>query len=427
MAALLGKAGLNQAAGTPWRLIAAASAGNALEFYDVIVFGYFIRQIGDAFFPAADPKSAVLAAWSIFGVAFAARPVGAIMLGSYADRAGRKAAMTLSILLMTLGTALLAFMPRHDSIGALAPVGLLVARLLQGFSAGGEFGGSTAFMLEHGARGRRGYIASFQFTSQAASNIAASLVGLALTTLMTKPAIAAWGFRLPFILGLLIGPVGLYLRSHLAETSEFLAARTLRQPARALFMRGKWRLALAAGLIAVGTVIAYVNNYLPSFAVSELHLPDDTGFVVTLAGSSLLLVVTPLAAIWSDRVGRLLPAVLGTVVVLVLAIPLMRWVVASPSLGRLLAATLVLGAARAFHGAVLGALLAEMFPVEIRGVGMSVGYTFGVAVFGGPVGYVCTQAVALSGNKAAPGYVIAAAAVVTLGALWGIGRLRLGK
>jgi len=105
----------------------------------------------------------------------------------------------------------------------------------------------------------------------------------------------------------------------------------------------------------------------------------------------------------------------------------MRWVVASPSLGRLLAATLVLGAARAFHGAVLGALLAEMFPVEIRGVGMSVGYTFGVAVFGGPVGYVCTQAVALSGNKAAPGYVIAAAAVVTLGALWGIGRLRLGK
>ncbi len=412
---------------TPWRLIAAASAGNALEFYDVIVFGYFIRQIGDAFFPAADPKAAVLAAWAIFGVAFIARPIGAIVLGSYADRAGRKAAMTLSILLMTLGTALLAFMPRHDSIGALAPCGLLAARLLQGFSAGGEFGGATAFMLEHGARGRRGFIASFQFTSQAISNVTASVMGLAVTTFMTKPEIASWGFRLPFMFGLLIGPVGLYLRNHLAETPAFLAAVKLPEPARALFARGKWRLALAAGLIAVGTVGTYVNNYLPSYAVSELHLPDNTGFIVTLASAMLIVLITPLAAIWSDRVGRLVPAALGNAVMLVAAIPLLSWVVASPSLERLLWATLVLTAARAVHGAVLGALLAEMFPVEIRGVGMSVGYTLGVAIFGGPTGFVCSEAVRISGNAAAPGYVIAGAAVITLGALWGIGRLRLGK
>ncbi len=406
----------------PWRVIAAASAGNALEFYDIIVFAFFAQQIGSAFFPAASPHAARLQAWAVFGVAFFARPIGAIVLGSYADRAGRRASLTLSIMLMTAGTALLAFMPRHETIGIVAPFGILLARLIQGFSAGGEFGGATAFMMEHAHPSRRGFFASFQFTSQAISNIFACLVALAVNDWLSPATIDAWGFRIPFVIGLLIGPVGLYLRHGVDETPEFLAATKLPSPAYSLFTQSWGRVLLATGVIALGTVATYVNLYLPSFAASELHLPVQTGLLVTLAASIISFVVTPIVGGLSDRADRLrVPIICATLLVLSV-VPSIAWAVHKPGIGKLVVAIGLMTALRAAYSAPIPALLAELFPVELRGVGMSLGYTLGVAVFGGFTATMCEMAVTWSGNPTAPAYVVAAAGLITLASLCAIAR-----
>jgi MFS family permease len=229
----------------PSRIILAASAGNALEFYDFTLFGYFVPQLSDAFFPAHTHTGSLLYAWGTYGTAFLARPLGAMVLGSYADRAGRRAAMSLAIVLMTLGTAMVAIMPRYSSIGVLAPLGILLARVVQGFSTGGEFGGATAFMLEHG-RGRRGFMASFQFTSQVVSNLAGGGVAWTTSMLMSAQALHDWGFRIPFFIGLLIGPVGLWLRRHADESPVFENTAHQGRPALTVFAHYWVRVLLAA-------------------------------------------------------------------------------------------------------------------------------------------------------------------------------------
>ena len=208
-------------------VVATASVGNALEWYDFSVFGYFASQIAAAFFPTAGSTRGLLLTFGTYGVSFLARPLGAAILGSYADRRGRRASLTASIVLMTFGTAMMAVMPGYATIGRLAPAGILAARLIQGFSAGGEFGGATAFMIEHAER-RAGFFGSFQFTSQAASAILGSGVGWGLSAVLSASTLSAWGFRLPFLFGLLIGPVGFVVRRHIERNAGLRRCRTLR-------------------------------------------------------------------------------------------------------------------------------------------------------------------------------------------------------
>lgn len=272
-------------------------------------------------------------------------------------------------------------------------------------------------MLEHGDRSRRGYFASFQFVSQAVSNIAASIIGLCVTLALTQQQLLAWGFRIPFAVGLLIGPVGWYLRRHVPETPEFLAATPEARPALAAMSRAGGRILLAALAICLGTVATYVNIYLPSFASAELHMPGYSGFLITFLAGLVALVVTPIAAIWSDRTHRLRPALLGAAFCLAAAVPLLHAAIHHLTTATLALAILLLTAARAAYSAPLAAGLAELFPVEIRGVGLSLGYTLGVAVFGGSTPYACTQAVRLLHDPLAPAYVICLAAAVSLLAL----------
>ena len=400
-------------------MVIAAAIGNALEFYDIIVFGFFAQAIGSAFFPSADPAIAQMQAWGVFGTAFVARPIGAYVLGRYADRIGRRASMTLSIALMTAGTGLLAFMPRYDAIGILAPIGILLARLLQGFSAGGEFGGSTAFMIEHAPQSRHGFFASFQFTSQAVSNILACAIALLVTGVMSKEAFAAWGFRIPFVIGMLIGPVGLYLRRGVDETPEFLASRKSSLPLGVLSARDWIKVALASGIVAMGTVGTYINIYLPSFAQGTLHLPPSTGYWVSLVSAVVSFFVTPVMAGISDRGARWHWPAVWAVITVLLAVPLVGWGVHDPGMTKLMIGIGALTALRAAYSAPMPAMLGEMFPVQVRALGMSLGYTIGVAVLGGFTPYLCSWAVNWSGNVSAPGYVLAAAGVLSLAALWG--------
>lgn len=200
-----------------YRLIVATSIGNALEFYDLVVYGYFASTLSKLFFPTTDKTVSLLLTLGTFALSYLARPVGAFVLGSYSDRKGRKASLTLSIAMMTLGTGMVALMPGYATIGVLAPIGIFASRLLQGFSAGGEFGSSTAFLTEH-APARSGFMASWQFASQGASVLVASAFGAVLTSTLTPAQLEGWGWRIPFLFGLLIGPVGWYIRRHVDET-----------------------------------------------------------------------------------------------------------------------------------------------------------------------------------------------------------------
>src|ERR1700760_156545 len=198
------------------RLIVATSVGNALEWFDITIYGYFAVYVSKAFFPNDNQATSLLLTFGTFGLAYLARPVGGIVLGAYADRHGRKASLLISIILMTFGTLVVAVMPTFATIGVFAPIAVLLARLVQGFSAGGEFGSSTAFLVEHRPE-QRGFVASWQFASQGLSNLLASTFGVVLTGWMAPADLNSWGWRIPFLFGVLIGPIGIYIRNHLED------------------------------------------------------------------------------------------------------------------------------------------------------------------------------------------------------------------
>src|ERR1700687_1894752 len=205
------------------RLIVAATIGNVFEWFDFIVYGFFAVTIAEVFFPASNPTVSLLVTFGTFGLAYLVRPLGAVIVGTYTDRAGRKAGLTLSIGLMLIGTALMVVTPGYATIGIAAPIIITIARVIQGFSVGGEFGSAVTFLVEHAGE-RRGYVAGWQWASIGIVSVIVSLFGLTLTTLLSHEQLVDWGWRIPYVFGLLVGPVGLYIRSRIAETPDFLAA-----------------------------------------------------------------------------------------------------------------------------------------------------------------------------------------------------------
>ena len=283
------------------KLIVATSIGNALEWYDIAVYGYFAVYVSKAFFPNNDPTTSLLLTFGTFGLAFLARPIGGVVLGAYADRHGRKASLMISIVLMTVGTLAIALMPTYESIGILAPIAALTARLVQGFSAGGEFGSSTAFLVEH-QPDRRGFIASWQFASQGLSNLLASAFGVGLTSWMTPADLASWGWRIPFLFGVLVGPVGIYIRNHLTDATPPPAGQG--SPVKEVMLRQKLRVLLGIGALAISTAVNYLIVYMPTYVVKTLNLPPIVGFAATFVGGIVVTFLTPVAGMISDRIGR---------------------------------------------------------------------------------------------------------------------------
>lgn len=274
------------------RLIVATSIGNALEFYDLVVYGYFAGTLSKLFFPTHDHTVSLLLTLGTFALSYLARPVGALVLGSYSDRRGRKASLTLSIAMMTLGTAMVALMPTYATIGLAAPVLIFVSRLLQGFSAGGEFGSSTAFLVEH-APERSGFMSSWQFSSQGASTLLASLFGAVLTGSLTPAQLEGWGWRIPFLFGVLIGPIGLYIRRRIDETPEFEHAEKVASPVRELLATQKERLLVSIGSLVLTTTANYMLLYMPTYAARQLGLAPSSGFIATLTAGFIMMVLVP--------------------------------------------------------------------------------------------------------------------------------------
>src|SRR6516164_860046 len=342
-------------AGAATRLIIASSVGNALEFYEILVYGYFAVVISKVFFPAADEAVSLLVTLGTFGISFLARPVGAIFLGAYGDRKGRKQALTLSILLMTIGTGLMTLMPSYGSVGLAAPILVIAARLLQGFSVGGEFASSTAFLVEH-RPDRAGFFASWQWSSQGLAALIATGFGVLLTSGMSAEALQSWGWRIPFAFGLLIGPVGYYIRNTLSETPEFVEAGAAHAPLRDLFI-GQWdRLLLTIGAVAASTSSQYILVYMPTYAIRELSLPQSVGFTGAV----------PFVGIWVDKVGQIRVMIGAAILFMVTAYPAFALLEANASLAVLIAMVCWISLLKSFFSGALPSLMARIFPVRTR-------------------------------------------------------------
>src|SRR5215469_10620378 len=283
------------------RLIVAATIGNIFEWFDFVVYGFFAVTIAEVFFPTGSQTISLLVTFGAFGLAYLIRPLGAIVVGGYTDRAGRKAGLMLSMALMTIGTALMAVTPGYATIGIAAPILITLSRLLQGFSVGGEFGSAVSFLAEHGG-GRRGFAASWQFATGGMITVLASLFGVLLTTQLTHQQLVDWGWRIPYFFGMLVGPAGLYIRAKVVETPEFVKAElppTI--PISDLLRRHPMAVLLALGISIISNSSFYILAYIPTYGEKTLHLSASTGFTATLIGGVILSIGCPLAGLWSDR------------------------------------------------------------------------------------------------------------------------------
>jgi len=286
------------------RLIVAATIGNIFEWFDFVVYGFFAVTIAEVFFPAGNPTVSLLITFGAFGLAYFVRPLGAIVVGGYTDRAGRKAGLLLSMALMMIGTTLMAVTPGFATIGLAAPIIITLARVLQGFSVGGEFGSAVSFLAEHGG-GRRGFSASWQFATGGLITVIASLFGVGLTSLLTHDQLVDWAWRIPYFFGMLIGPAGLYVRAKVVETPEFLEAeKPETMPIKDVLRRHPLPVLLALGISIISNSSFYILAYIPTYGVKTLHLPASTGFTATLIGGAVLAIGCPLAGYWSDRLPR---------------------------------------------------------------------------------------------------------------------------
>lgn len=404
-------------AGSATKLIVAASLGNALEFYEILVYGYFAVIISKVFFPAADPAVSILITLGTFGVSFLSRPIGALFLGNYGDRRGRKQALTLSIVLMTIGTGLMTIMPSYDTLGLLSPILVICARLIQGFSVGGEFASSVTFMVEH-RPDRAGFFASWQWSSQGFAALVATGLGVLLTSTMSAADLQAWGWRIPFAVGLLIGPIGYYIRSHMDETPEFRGAAPPRAPMRDLIVTQWDLLLLVIGTVIISTSSQYMLVYMPTYAIRELHLPQYLSYAAAMSAAALQTVVVPFVGILVDRVGQTRVMMTAAALFFITAYPAFAFLASHASIGVLIAMVCWIGLLKSCYSGALPSLMAKVFPAATRVSGLSLSYNVGVTIFGGFAGFFAQSLIDLTGSKLAPSFYIILTAFLSFVALF---------
>ena len=399
------------------RMIVAATIGNVLEWFDFVVYGFFAVTIAEVFFPAGTPTVSLLITFGAFGLAYFVRPLGAIVIGGFTDRAGRKAGLLLSIALMMIGTTLMAVTPGYATIGIAAPIIITLSRLLQGFSVGGEFGSAVSFLAEHGG-GRRGFAASWQFATGGMITVLASLFGVTLTTLLDHQQLVDWGWRIPYFFGMLVGPAGLYVRAKVVETPEFVEAElppTI--PISDLLRRYPLAVLLGLGVSIISNSSFYILAYIPTYGQKTLHLSASTGFTATLVGGLILAIGCPFFGHWSDKISRPLIMVIACWLFVLTSYPAFWLMAAWPSLAACIVAVGWLQLVKAGYSGVLPSLLSEQFPVEVRAIGVSFGFSTAVSIFGGLAPLVATWLIAQTGDPLSPSYYLIFTALLSLIAL----------
>ena len=387
------------------RAVLQVASGNFLEMYDFMVFGYYARAIARTFFPAGNEFASLLLSLMTFGAGFLMRPLGAVLLGAYVDRMGRRRGLLLTLSLMSVGTLLLACVPGYAAIGLAAPLLVLAGRLLQGFSAGAELGSSSVYLSEIAAPGRRGFMVSFQSASQQVAVIVVSVIGVALGGMLSDRQMSDWGWRLPLLVGLAIVPLLFVLRRSLQESEAFLSQPShpaLCEVVRTL--RSHWRVIGLGVLLVVMTTTSFyvITAYTPTFGSAVLHLSSRASLLVTLCVGVSNLVWLPAAGALSDRIGRRPILVAATLAMIATAYPAMLWLTASPSFPRLLLVELWLSFLYGSYNGAMVVYLTELVPARVRGSGFSLAYSLATCV-GGLTPAICTLLIHLTGNRAMPG------------------------
>jgi metabolite-proton symporter len=404
---------------TAFRSIVRVASGNFLEMYDFMVFGYYAAAIGHAFFPSGNAYVSLMLSLATFGAGFLMRPLGAVVLGAYADRHGRRAGLLLTLTLMSFGIVSIACTPGYATLGLLAPLLVLIGRLLQGFSAGMELGGVSVYLAEIAPPGRKGFYVSWQSASQQVAVIVASLVGVVLTSRLTPEDMTQWGWRVPLLLGCLIIPVLFLLRRSLTETAEFTARRHHPGITEILSsLRANWKIVLVGTLMVVMTTVSFymITAYTPTFGSTVLHLSSLDSLIVTLCVAASNLFWLPVMGSFSDRVGRKPLLLACTIAMLVSAYPVMTWLATAPDFSRLLITELWFSFLYASYNGAMVVLLTEIMPVEVRTSGFSLAYSLATAIFGGFTPVVSTYLIHTTHNPAIPGLWLSFAAACGLGA-----------
>ena len=415
------------------RAVVAASIGNMLEWYDFTVYALFASYIANSFFSSGDPVTNKIKAYLAFGFGFVARPLGALLIGNYGDRVGRKAALTLTILLMALGTGLIGFSPSYTVIGIGAPVLLLLGRVIQGFSVGGEVGSTTAFLLESADPKQRGVIVSWLEASMGMSNILGALAAFAVTSLLTSAEVQDWGWRIPFIAGLIILPVGLFLRRSLEETVDFRAEALRRKaepPGSSPAARRPWldvfthhgrTLGVGFGVAVLWAVAVYVLIiFFPVYVQSAdtYHFSAHQAFGASLIANVAFVISCVLCGSLSDRIGRRRMLFISACLLFISVLPLFMVLRAIPSTGTLILVQSLFCILVASFVGVAPAGLSEIFPVAVRATGMSLVYNGAFTLFGGFAPAILTWFKAQPGGSTyAPAWYVMAAALVAMCAI----------
>src|SRR5215469_9703881 len=395
------------------------SSGNFLEMYDFMVFGYYASAIGTAFFPTGNRFLSLMLSLMTFGAGFLMRPLGALVLGAYTDKHGRRAGLLLTLGMMSIGIFSIACMPSYATIGILAPLLVLAGRLLQGFSAGMELGGVSVYLAEIATPGHKGFYVSWQSGSQQIAVMFAAAVGVVLNAVLPPAKMQEWGWRVPLLLGCLIIPFLFRLRKSLAETNEFASRR--HRPSSSEILRSlaaNWGIVLVGTLMVTMTTVSFymITAYTPTFGNSVLHLSSGDSLIVTLCVGASNLFWLPIMGALSDRIGRR-PLLFGcTILMLVTAYPAMLWLIREPSFTRLLTVELWLSFIYGSYNGAMVVFLTEIMPVDVRTSGFALAYSLAAAFFGGFTPAVSTYLIHITGNRAVPGLWLSFAAACGLGA-----------
>ena len=384
-----------------------ATSGNFLEQFDFFLFGFYASAIAKAFFPSDNETAALLNAFGVFWLGALMRPVGAIVLGAYIDRIGRRKGLIVTLSIMAIGTVVIAICPSYATIGIAAPVIVLIARLLQGFSAGVELGGVSVYLAEISTPGNRGFYTSFQSSSQQVAIFVASILGYILSESMPAATVAAWGWRIPFFVGCLIIPVIFFLRRTLEETPAFLAMKK-HPTASEVFASAiaNWRIVVLGMMIAVltTTTFYFVTVYTPTFGKTVLKLSTQDALLVTLLVAVTNFIWNPVGGALSDRIGRKPVLVAIAVLSLLTAYPVLHWLVTDPSFGKLLAVEMMFSFYfGVYSGTMLGCLV-EIVPAHVRTTCFSLAFALAAGLFGTFTPFASTWLIDKTGDKASPCY-----------------------
>jgi len=405
------------------RAVVASVIGNGLEWYDYMLYGFFAVFIKQAFFPTEDQFVGTMLVYTTFAISFFLRPVGGVLLGVYSDRVGRKPALTLMIFMMGIATVVIGLTPTYAAIGIAAPILIILARMLQGLSVGGEFGGATAMLVEYAGKNKRIFFGSFQMVAQSLATVLAAGLGLVVILSLSETQASEWGWRILFLLGGIIAPVGFYIRSKVPETPAFVNAKEenklSKTPVKELIAKHRKALIAGLGLVAIGGASNYIwFVYMTMYVVHELHLTIREVFISDFIAGMILLGLNLVVGRFADRLGGWRVFVTGVVLFGAAAWPLFSYVVADPTFERLIIAQAIGAAIMSLIWAPTPGIFSALFPSTVRATGMSLSYNTGVLLFGAIAPAVLTLLIEMTGDLMMPAYYILACASLSLILMW---------